>query len=105
MTMHPTPDFGPMFAGARATDPQTSHRAAESVEKSGRAQTQRSRILAVLSRLRRSTAGEIASRLDGIDRHTVSKRLPELERRGSVKRMDPRKCTAHGTEMTTWDLA
>jgi DNA-binding HxlR family transcriptional regulator len=60
--------------------------------------------MAVLARLRRSTAGEIAAALPDIDRHTVSKRLPELERRGSVKRMAARKCTAHGTEMTTWDL-
>lgn len=104
MTIHTNPNYGPLFAAARATDPDTSHKAARQVEASGKATTQRDRILAVMARLphTRHTAGEIARELKDIDRHTVSKRLPELWKSGAIDKCEPRRCTAHGTEMMTW---
>jgi len=104
MTQTPKPTItGPLFGNARSTDPETSHKAGREVEASGKATSQRDRILVLMSRYSGAhTAGEIAALLKDIDRHTVSKRLPELSRAGLIEKWGSRKCTAHGTEMTTW---
>ena len=89
-------------AKARRTDPSTSHEAAREVELSGAAGTQRGQVLAALMRMDTPTSGEIAA-TSGIDRHTVSKRLPELEEKCLARRLGTRICRARGTRMLTWE--
>ena len=88
-------------ANSRNTDPNTSHKAARDVEAAGTATTQRDLCLSAVCRCPGSTAGEISA-ATGIDRHTVSKRLPELRERKCVRNGKSRKCRSHGTQMMTW---
>ena len=92
-------EVGPALA--RRTDPITSHQAAHHVEASGKANSQRQRCIRDVRQHPGATAGEIASRVN-IDRHTASKRLPELVTAGLLRRGSPRRCQCHGTNMTTW---
>ena len=91
-----------MKASARIADPLTSHIAAESVEASGRAGTQRDRILAYVKAHPNQTAGEIAQGMN-TDQYTPSRRLPELERAGLVRVSGRRACRVKGSLMQTWD--
>lgn len=91
---------------ARKSDPVTSHQAARRVRESGRASSNRDRIHACLALHGDAvTAIELLGRMgedDPIDRHEISRRLPELEREGRVKRGPRRLCRVRGTSMTTW---
>ena len=85
---------------ARNSDPAPSHIAAEKLRASGKLRAQQQRVLDALTRWPGSTAVELATS-SGIDRYTVSRRLPELvplwARRGR-----PRACTVAGTIQGTW---
>ena len=83
---------------ARATDPVTSHLAAEKVKPKLRAQQQA--VLAALTRWPGSTAVELAHET-GLDRYLVSRRLPELVPQ-YARRGKPRQCSVAGTAQTTW---
>ncbi len=91
-------EFG---AKARHTDPDTSRQAARRFDRSGKGFSQRLRILAYLKLHEGATAGEIAAAL-GIERHAPSRRLPELETKGFVRKGDARKCSALGSACVTW---
>ena len=90
-----------MQARARASDPDTSHVAADEVERSGKAQSQRELRLRVVRDWPGLTAGEIASRA-GLERHIPSRRLPELREDGVVVSGNPRICTVLKSLSMTW---
>ena len=98
----------------RTTDPETSRLAAQRAEASGSIACARQRILETLASLSvcsvspDDTASEIADHSvslgRAVDRYTVSRRLPEMERDGLVERHPARVCRVSGTLQTTWRL-
>ena len=91
----------PPRAGARREDPDTSHKAADKVEREGTAGSQRRLILAQVRRSPGQTAGEIAAVL-GVERCIPSRRLPELRQAGDVANGPARRCAVMGTSCMTW---
>ena len=87
---------------SRQTDPASSHAAAQETERTGRRAGQSEAVLEMVKRHPRRTALEL-SRLSRLDRYTVSRRLPELERRGLIRRGLIRDCTVNGRPMLTWE--
>lgn len=92
-----------MKALARNTDPPTSHEAAEQVEASGRAASQRHLCLLEVWKRSGQTAAEIAAAA-GLKRHVPSRRLPELRQVGQVKNGPARICGITGNSSFTWLL-
>lgn len=95
-------DASGLIARARHTDPDTSHDAADSFERRGRANTDRDTILSLLRKTRRRMTGaEIANELGGTWENTrVMRRMKELEVAGLVKRSaKKRTCTIKGSAM------
>jgi DNA-binding MarR family transcriptional regulator len=90
--------FAPM---QRRHDPPTSRIAAERLVASGALGRQAAAVLEAVKRWPGSTAVEIAQR-GRIDRYAVSRRLPELQRKGQVRRGPPRDCTVNGRPQSTW---
>lgn len=89
---------------ARHSDPETSRIAARRLVESGALTRQQAEVLDAVRTCPGSTAVEIAQRA-GIDRYTVSRRLPELQRKGQVRRGPPRDCTVNGRPQCTWRVA
>ena len=87
---------------SRRTDPASSHAAAQEIEPTGRRAAQCEAVLETVKRHPRRTSLEL-SRLSQLDRYTVSRRLPELERRGLIRRGLIRDCTVNGRPMLTWE--
>lgn len=75
--MNQTELFAGPHALARNTDHGSSHAAAEQVERTGRAQTQRLQCYAAVARWPGSTTRQL-SKLSGISTHTLGRRLPEM---------------------------
>jgi DNA-binding MarR family transcriptional regulator len=90
------------FPLARASDPLTSHQAADRVVQSGRIYTQRAEILRVVREAPGSTASEIARALGQTSNHIASRRLPELEDEGFVRRGEARTCRATSYKAVSW---
>lgn len=90
-----------MHALARRQDPTTSHQAAEEVESSGRAASQRQTCLLEVWKKPGQTAAEIAV-ATGLERHIPSRRLPELRKARQVKTGPVRRCTVTGNPSMTW---
>lgn len=88
-------------AKARSTDPDTSHQAAQRVERTGTAHDQRSICLRIVTSAPGLTAAEIAQRA-GLERHVPSRRLPELRDAGLVRNGEARLCAVMGTKAMTW---
>ncbi len=87
-------------ASSRRTDPATSVEAAKLIEGTGKAARHRRILLDKVRQVPGQTAGELA-RFAVLDRHEVSRRLPEL-RPMFVESRDPRKCRELGTKAMTW---
>jgi hypothetical protein len=88
---------------ARATDPVTSHEAAEQAERSGLIGKQQAEVLELVRSHSGCTSAELGELLGGHGaRFIVARRLPELERLGKVRRGEKRTCRAHGTAAVTW---
>jgi len=87
---------------ARRTDPLSSDDAAREMERTGRRASQSEALLEMVKRHPRRTSLEL-SRLSRLDRYIVSRRLPELERRGLIRRGLIRDCTVNGRPMLTWE--
>jgi DNA-binding MarR family transcriptional regulator len=85
----------------RRTDPETSRIAAERLRASGALGRQAEAVLAAVTRWPGSTAVELARHAQ-LDRYAVSRRLPELQRQGRVRRGPPRECTVNGRPQSTW---
>ena len=47
-------------------------------------------------------AMKLAPAVAGLDRYAVSRRLPELQAAGHVRRLAPRVCTINGRPQCTW---
>ena len=93
------PDRAPL---ARSSDPLSSHLAAENFTRSGRRANQKRELLAWLrGQSMALTSAEIA-RDSGMDRHGVARRLPDLERDGTVVRCGMRECGVNGGPALTW---
>lgn len=90
-----------MTASARRTDPATSRDAARWAEAAGVSGDQRATVRAAVERHPGRTAAELAE-LVRMERHAPSRRLPELERSGAVRRGEPRPCRVVGRRSVTW---
>jgi hypothetical protein len=90
-----------MHTLARRNDPITSHQAAEEVEASSRAATQRQACLLEVWKKPGQTAAEIAIATD-LQRHVPSRRLPELRKARQIKTGPVRRCTITGNPSMTW---
>jgi len=89
------------MARSRRTDPLTSHAAATEAESSGRASAQRKACLEEVKKNPGMTAAEIAS-ATGMERHSPSRRLPELRHAKLVINGTPRNCSITGRLSLTW---
>lgn len=86
---------------SRRSDPETSRIAAERLRASGELGRQAQAVLDAVRRWPGSTAVELARRAE-LDRYAVSRRLPELQAAGHVRRLAPRVCTINGRPQCTW---
>jgi hypothetical protein len=86
---------------ARATDPDTSHEAAEYVTDTGIRAAQCRRVADAVRRFPGRTSNELSD-ASGIDRYTIARRLPELEP-AHVTRGDARTCRISGRRALTWE--
>lgn len=85
---------------ARASDPATSHLAAEHITQSGMRSRQQHAVLALLKLYPGRTSQELARY--GIDRYALARRLPELESAGLARKGDARRCDISGRQALTW---
>jgi len=85
---------------ARATDPGTSHAAAEAITKTGVRAHQQRQVLAALREWPGCTSAELASNA-GMDRYAVARRLPELCPTFAF-RGGSRACAVSGRPAVTW---
>lgn len=93
---------------SRATDPDTSHEAADQIRRTGELGRQQLAVLDAVRRWPGRTSAELGKLIAddlGQDatrwRYTVARRLPELAPI-HVRRMKPRACEATGNPATTW---
>lgn len=93
-----------MTALARNTDPSTSHAAADYVERTGIASTQRTKVMRALRQHPGTTSAELAA-VAGLDRYIVARRLPELSERGLAEKALIRRCTVSGIAAVTWEVS
>lgn len=89
---------------SRTGDPVSSYLAGEEVHAGGLAERQSAAILSLVTRNPCLTSRELAGLAEGIDRHAIARRLPELERAGLVVRAGFRRCRAGGRLSVTWGL-
>lgn len=95
--------FTPPPARARATDPETSHEAAEAIR--SEADRQADEVLAMLTANPGLTSRELADQYH-VDRYMVARRLPELRERGLVTTGAKRRCrNSQLNAMTWWPVA
>lgn len=86
---------------ARATDPITSHLAAEDVTRSGKRVQQQHQAAAAVRAKPGMTSFELAIAC-GLDRHMLGRRLPECAKGGAVTKGDLRECGITGHKALTW---
>lgn len=91
----------PVEPRSRVTDPRSSRLAARALKASGGHASQCARVLAALRSAPGATSPEISAVLGG-DRYLPSRRLPDLERGGLVRRGDLRPCRATARPCLTW---
>ncbi len=94
--------FDKPLATARKTDPDSSHQAADGVESEGIASKQRRWCYNAVKNYPNNTARELAKYAE-LDRYMLSRRLPELEQLGYVRRSHQRRCTVGGRMSLTWE--
>jgi hypothetical protein len=93
------PNHAPVAAKA---DPRSSHFAAAEVTASGRCDSQKREILAVLQAQSEPCTSTELARATGMDRYIVARRLPDLERDGVVQRSPMRECNVTARPAITW---
>jgi len=89
---------------ARATDPETSHLAAEQHTQSGARAAQQARCTAAVRAFPGRTMQELAE-ATGICRYELGRRISECELAGAVKRMPKRICRVTGRMAEPWSPA
>lgn len=101
------PDFDaprPRSPIAANADPVTSHLAAAEVTASGQRDTECEKVLAALKRHGPGiTSLELSAQERELGRHTIARRLPDLERQGKVKRTGQRVCLVGRRLAVTWE--
>jgi hypothetical protein len=116
---HPPPERSQYGVTPRATaaraDPVTSHEAADRVNAAGTARTNAIAVARLVRLAPGSTACELLAQYEKVrrngtrwphlDRHEISRRLPDAERAGWVTRGEPRECRVAGTRQLTWNPA
>lgn len=85
---------------ARRSDPVSSHEAAAEHVASGSHDSQKADVLRTLRAHPRSTSAELSAY--GIDRFTVARRLPDLEKEGFVRRDGLRDCRVTKRRSVVW---
>lgn len=88
-------------AQARKSDPITSVLAAERVERSGSAASQREAVLSFVRSHSGLTSAEIAKAMQ-VNRQMPARRLPELAKVGLIRKGDKRTCGVAETLAVTW---
>ena len=91
-------------ATARQLDPETSHEAAAYIESSGSAASHRAKATELVKSTPGLTCSEYAQQI-GINRAALSKRLPEIERHGYIRKGEPRIGLGKVKESTWWPTA
>lgn len=95
-----------MKARARNSDPATSRQAAGRMN--AHITEQGAQVLSLLGK-RPLTASQLEARAnlrgEPVDRYTISRRLPDLEAAGAVKRMGQARCPIRGVPMLLWALS
>lgn len=86
---------------ARATDPETSHAAAEQHTRSGARAHQQAQAIAAVRAFPGHTSFELALATE-LDRYMLARRLPEAVTAGAVKKGDAKACDVTGKQATTW---
>jgi len=86
---------------SRATDPVTSHLAAEQHTASGARAHQQRQALAAVRQFPGRTSFELAMVTD-MDRYMLARRLPEVETAGEVVKGHPKRCSVTGRQAVTW---
>lgn len=86
---------------SRNADSITSFQAAEKLRSSGKWRSQQKAVLVALQRNPGSTSAELAKEMEG-DRYIPSRRLPELERDGLVRRGTVRVCRVTKNRCLSW---
>lgn len=81
--------------------PFTSSEARTKHESKGRPASNRELCLELVKAHPGLTAVELHAKQTQMRRHEVSRRLPEVEREGSIKRGDTRTCSIDGNSMLT----
>lgn len=96
-----TEQYPNVAAISRTSDDETSHEAAEKLNRSGRRDTQKGIVLTALRAHPGSTASEIGSR-SHLGQHVVARRLPDLLRDQLVYKTEARECRITGNRARTW---
>lgn len=86
---------------ARATDPESSHRAAAEITASGRRQQQIAMVINMVRKFPGMTSMELAG-MTGEDRYVIARRLPEAVTAGAVVKGIQRPCSVTGKLALTW---
>lgn len=86
---------------ARATDPSTSHEAAEDITRSGVRAAQQQIVADAVRRFPGLTSFELAIRA-GLDRYVVARRLSEIEETQAIRRGAARLCAESNRKAMTW---
>ena len=93
---------------ARATDPRSSHDAAQAHVASGTHAEQKAAVLSLVRAKPDATSAELALVAETtaipLDRYAVARRLPDLEKDGKVRRTGMRECRVSGRRAVTWGL-
>lgn len=100
---------GPEDAGARNTDPETSHEAADHLNEKGGASRIEGIALHALEAIGgRGTAYQIETKVKqdhDLDSNTISPRLKPLERKGLIRRTDQRGPGRGSRRQIVWEVA
>jgi len=89
---------------ARARDPNTSKDAATAIAQKDLPRLQ-TWALAIVRDFGPGTSFEMSKAAGQATNHRLSRRLPELERKGLVQRLAPRTCAVSGKAAAVWNLS
>lgn len=89
---------------ARRTDPEPSHEAASWAVTSGTVNRLQQHAIVLVQAFPGRTATELAQASEWCngDPRIVNRRLSEVEKRGKVRRGEPRTCSVTGRKAATW---
>ena len=86
---------------ARRTDPESSHRAALHITRTGKRGAQQDQAIAAVRQFPGCTSFELAMRTH-LDRYMLARRASECEAAGRIRRGELRRCSVSGRTALTW---